>query len=264
MNGAKGHSALQLSRDLDCQYKTAFVLSHKIREALAAEQAASKRYSGCNHYQLLAAEQIGRDLLAIVDFAQSVMGLDTSSIRKVAVGWTDAPSTVQSLNTAAESALSSISTAENSLASAKQAFERFKHLRAFIVARFSENEYEISLPSYSYWFGSLPSSRHALLYTTLTAFSTKGWFRLWVEKGERKTITTVDGFVQDWPTFKEVPAWEGEAAREAVADAKRELRTAKREFDAARRNVKKVTRGLCRDLNAGIPRIARAIRGVRW
>jgi hypothetical protein len=34
VNGAKGHSALQLSRDLDCQYKTAFVLAHKIREAL--------------------------------------------------------------------------------------------------------------------------------------------------------------------------------------------------------------------------------------
>jgi transposase-like protein len=37
VNGAKGHSALQLSRDLDCQYKTAFVLSHKLREALADE-----------------------------------------------------------------------------------------------------------------------------------------------------------------------------------------------------------------------------------
>ena len=41
VNGAKGRSALQLSRDLDCQYKTAFVLTHKLREALAAEQAAS-------------------------------------------------------------------------------------------------------------------------------------------------------------------------------------------------------------------------------
>lgn len=41
VNGAKGHSARQLSRDLDCQYKTAFVLTHKLREALAAEQAAS-------------------------------------------------------------------------------------------------------------------------------------------------------------------------------------------------------------------------------
>lgn len=37
VNGAKGHSALQLSRDLDCQYKTAFVLAHKLREAVAAE-----------------------------------------------------------------------------------------------------------------------------------------------------------------------------------------------------------------------------------
>lgn len=33
-NAAKGISALQLSRDLDCQYKTAFVLSHKLRESL--------------------------------------------------------------------------------------------------------------------------------------------------------------------------------------------------------------------------------------
>jgi len=33
-NGAKGYSALQLSRDLDCQYKTAFVLAHKLREAI--------------------------------------------------------------------------------------------------------------------------------------------------------------------------------------------------------------------------------------
>ncbi|QZO02467.1 IS1595 family transposase [Chenggangzhangella methanolivorans] len=34
VNGVKGHSALQLSRELNCQYKTAFVLAHKIREAL--------------------------------------------------------------------------------------------------------------------------------------------------------------------------------------------------------------------------------------
>jgi transposase-like protein len=40
VNGAKGVAALQLSRDLDCQYKTAFVLSHKLREAMAREQAS--------------------------------------------------------------------------------------------------------------------------------------------------------------------------------------------------------------------------------
>ncbi len=37
VNGAKGLSAVQLSRDLDCQYKTPFVLAHKIREAMASE-----------------------------------------------------------------------------------------------------------------------------------------------------------------------------------------------------------------------------------
>lgn len=35
-NGAKGYSALQLSRDLDVQYKTAYVLAHKLREAIGA------------------------------------------------------------------------------------------------------------------------------------------------------------------------------------------------------------------------------------
>lgn len=37
INGAKGVSALQLARDLDCQHKTAFVLAHKLREAMASE-----------------------------------------------------------------------------------------------------------------------------------------------------------------------------------------------------------------------------------
>ena len=38
VNGAKGYAALHLSRDLNCQYKTAFVLTHKLREAMAQEQ----------------------------------------------------------------------------------------------------------------------------------------------------------------------------------------------------------------------------------
>ena len=37
VNGVKGMSALQMSRDLDVQYKTAFVMMHKLREVLAAE-----------------------------------------------------------------------------------------------------------------------------------------------------------------------------------------------------------------------------------
>jgi hypothetical protein len=40
-NGAKGHSALQLSRDLDVQYRTAFVMAHKLREAMGAQPTAT-------------------------------------------------------------------------------------------------------------------------------------------------------------------------------------------------------------------------------
>lgn len=46
VNGAKGCAALQLSRDLDCQYKTAFVLAHKLREAIAGEQALTDKLTG--------------------------------------------------------------------------------------------------------------------------------------------------------------------------------------------------------------------------
>jgi len=37
VNEVKGKAALAISRDLDCQYKTAFVLAHKMREAMASE-----------------------------------------------------------------------------------------------------------------------------------------------------------------------------------------------------------------------------------
>ena len=35
VNAAKGLTTVQFSRDLDCQYKTAFLLAHKLREAMA-------------------------------------------------------------------------------------------------------------------------------------------------------------------------------------------------------------------------------------
>lgn len=41
-NTAKGFSALQLSRDLNVQYKTAFVLMHKLRESLIDVEASEK------------------------------------------------------------------------------------------------------------------------------------------------------------------------------------------------------------------------------
>ncbi|NHK26674.1 IS1595 family transposase [Parvularcula flava] len=47
VNSAKGVSAVQLSRDLDVQYKTAFVLAHKLREAMADEIDNAKIDSEC-------------------------------------------------------------------------------------------------------------------------------------------------------------------------------------------------------------------------
>lgn len=41
-NEVKGKSALALSRDLGVQYRTAFVLAHKLREAMATEMKGSK------------------------------------------------------------------------------------------------------------------------------------------------------------------------------------------------------------------------------
>jgi transposase-like protein len=46
VNGAKGVSALQLSRDLNVQYKTAFVMAHKLREVLGVEQDAARQLRG--------------------------------------------------------------------------------------------------------------------------------------------------------------------------------------------------------------------------
>ncbi len=46
-NAVKSMSALQLSRDLDVQYKTAWVLSHKIRESLMLNQDEEKLSGVC-------------------------------------------------------------------------------------------------------------------------------------------------------------------------------------------------------------------------
>lgn len=46
VNASKGLSALQLSRDLDVQYKTAWVLAHKLREALSLEVQSNAAMSG--------------------------------------------------------------------------------------------------------------------------------------------------------------------------------------------------------------------------
>ena len=55
-NAAKGITALQLGRDLDVSYKTAFVLAHKLREAMAADQA---KYQPRGHSRSMARTSAG-------------------------------------------------------------------------------------------------------------------------------------------------------------------------------------------------------------
>ncbi len=45
-NGVKGYSALQLSRDLCVQYKTAFVMAHKLREAIGSTADYNSQLEG--------------------------------------------------------------------------------------------------------------------------------------------------------------------------------------------------------------------------
>lgn len=49
VNAVKGISSLQLSRDLGVQYKTAFVLSHKLRESLMQNRDDSEKLTGEVH-----------------------------------------------------------------------------------------------------------------------------------------------------------------------------------------------------------------------
>ena len=58
-NEVKGKSALALSRDINVQYKTAFVLSHKIREAIASEMKGAHVFGCVAALILLAIPAVG-------------------------------------------------------------------------------------------------------------------------------------------------------------------------------------------------------------
>lgn len=80
VNAVKGISALQLSRDLDVQAKTAFVLAHKIREALGMMQSegrlsgtveidgmyAGRRHNPARGVAVVARQRGGKTLATVV------------------------------------------------------------------------------------------------------------------------------------------------------------------------------------------------------
>jgi hypothetical protein len=80
--------------------------------------------------------------------------------------------------------------------------EGYSQIYGYIVARISEGVYEAAWLQYNY-FGTFPSSSHFILNTTITNYSSKGRFGLWAKKLGTHTITTTDGFEEDWDIYQE-------------------------------------------------------------
>src|ERR1700734_3444117 len=76
VNASKGLSAVQLSRDLDVQYKTAFVLMHKLREAMAHETAEARLAGGV---VIVLRQRGGRTLTR--SFLREAEGVDFANAR---------------------------------------------------------------------------------------------------------------------------------------------------------------------------------------
>ena len=77
VNASKGVSMVQLSRDLDCQYKTAFVLAHKLREAMALEVHTGEVLEG--HVEIDGAYFGGHIRPESIRLDQEVFGTQTRS-----------------------------------------------------------------------------------------------------------------------------------------------------------------------------------------
>jgi hypothetical protein len=78
----------------------------------------------------------------------------------------------------------------------------FRNIGGFIVARHDKGLYEAARLSDTMW-GWMPSGRHFLLKTSLTEYSTKGRFNLWVRLDGVREITTTGGFQQTWDVYEE-------------------------------------------------------------
>ena len=121
----------------------------------------------------------------------------------------------------------------------------YQKLRAFMVAKHEDRLYEVALLDWNEWLGSLPSNRHALLVARDTEFLSKGNFSLWVERGGTESITTKDGFVQEWPVFREVSNAIPNALDTQISSTKAAITSAQREWKASTRQLKAFDRNYC-------------------
>ena len=113
-------------------------------------------------------------------------------------------------------------------------------LHAFMVAEQSPHFYEIALADYVGWGTPIPSARHAILMTTETTFTSKGWFRISAQRVTEVPIKLKEefgSFTQAWPVYSEVTSSQiadRDAAAALVKQLQEEQRDKARSLDAAR------------------------------
>lgn len=89
---------------------------------------------------------------------------------------------------------------------ANQKYIAYQVLTAYMVAETSPGKYEIALATYSPFVGEIPSSTHALLYST-TQFTSKGWFTMDVSNIGTESVQLnqqAGGFTAEWTTYMQV------------------------------------------------------------
>lgn len=89
---------------------------------------------------------------------------------------------------------------------ANQKYIAYQVLTAYMVGETSPGKYEIALATYSPFVGEIPSSTHALLYST-TQFTSKGWFTMDVSNIGTESVQLnqqAGGFTAEWTTYMQV------------------------------------------------------------
>lgn len=129
----------------------------------------------------------------------------------------------------------------DALAAALDNRKDFTLLRGFIVASHDTRLFEVAVAG---------RSKHALLRTSDTVFTTRGSFRLWATKTGSETIKTVNGFSEEWDTYTEIVSDRPKELDAEIAQARAELKTAKAALAAATKKMASERAGLAKALAA--------------
>lgn len=143
---------------------------------------------------------------------------------------------VNALNTQADDLRSQLSDAEDEY----NKLCDFSTLKFYVTGQLSDNKYEIALPDYSYYYGDIPSDKHAILYTTDTNITSKGWGTMDVYYSGDEQVTLKEnygGFKQQWPIYTQVSSSE----RSRMSELEESINNAQSALDQGLAKVKKET-----------------------